>query len=66
MPENDFDLLQKDIAYIKASLDELKKDLEHKYVTKEAFEPVRKLVFGMVSIVLLSFIGAIVALVIKA
>ena len=39
--------------------------LESKYVTQDQFEPIKKLVYGMVSIVLVAVVGAIVALVIK-
>jgi len=35
-----------------------------KYVRREEFDPVQRLVYGMVGVILLAFLGAIVALVI--
>ena len=41
------------------------RDQATSYVRKEEFQPVRMIVYGMVGIILLSFIGAIVALVLR-
>lgn len=61
----DYELLKKDIAYIKVSIDEIKKSLETKYVTRAEFEPVRKITYGAASMILIAFTGAIIALVIR-
>jgi hypothetical protein len=53
------------VSRIENDLDKVNRRLEYNYVTQDQFEPVRKLVYGMVSIILLAVIGAIVALVIK-
>lgn len=34
------------------------------YVSKEEFEPIRKIVYGMVSLILIAVVGALVALVV--
>jgi len=44
----------------------LREDIAEKYVTKDAFEPVRNIVYGLVAVVLLAVAGAIVALVVHA
>ena len=54
-----------DIGYIKASLTELKALVNNHYVTKSEFEPVKKLVYGVVALVLTSVMSALMYLVIK-
>lgn len=51
-----------EIAELKAEVKQLK---EAKYVRREEFEPVQKLVYGMVGVILLAFLGAVVALVLR-
>lgn len=53
------------VSRIESDIDKINNKLESSYVTQDEFEPVKKLVFGMVSIILVAVIGAIVALVIK-
>lgn len=62
----DYELLRKDIAYIKASIDEIKRHLETKFVTKTEFEPVKKLTYGATGVILVAFVGALIALVVKS
>lgn len=68
--------IARDIHYIQKGMDEMKKDfttsidnlrddLSEKYLTKEAYEPVRKLVYGVTALMLAAVIGAVVTLVIK-
>lgn len=40
------------------------KDLAEKYVTKEQFHPIQKLVYGLVGLILIAFAGALILLVI--
>ena len=40
------------------------KESSEKYISRVEFEPVRRLVDGMVGVILLAFLGAVVALVI--
>ena len=54
-----------DIKYIKDELTEIKCKLDTAYVTQTEFKPIRQIVYGMVSVVLLSMVGAIIALVLK-
>jgi uncharacterized phage infection (PIP) family protein YhgE len=49
---------------IQSKVTSIESKLEGHYVTKEEFDPVKKIVYGLVSVVLLAVIGAIMALVI--
>ena len=50
-----------EIADLKQEVKQLK---EAKYIRREEFEPVQRLVYGMVGIILIAFLGAVIALVI--
>lgn len=53
------------IDYIQADIKDIKEKLEKHYVTQDQFEPIKKLVYGTVSVVLLSVVTAVVMLVIR-
>lgn len=55
--------MRKDIEFIKENLEEINVKLDQKYVTHQEFEPVKKLVYGLVALLLTSVIVAIVSLV---
>ena len=54
-----------DLSYLKEDIADIKRKMEGDYVTKDQFEPVRKIVYGLVAILLTSVVLAVVALVIK-
>ena len=56
-------LMAQDIRYIKNSIDELKKEVEGKYVTSVEFEPIKKLVYGMVGLILVSVVTIIMSMI---
>jgi hypothetical protein len=58
-------IIQTDISYIKGEVLEIKNLVKEQYITKAEFEPVKRLVYGLVSIVLTGVIGAILYLVIQ-
>lgn len=58
------DVIKNDIGYIKDDIKEIKSQINSNYVTKDQFEPVRRLVYGMVGIILTAVIVALVALVV--
>lgn len=58
-------LLAKDIEYIKAQVNQINMKLDENYVTQDEFDPIKKIVYGMVSVILLAVLGAIVALVVR-
>lgn len=71
MPSKDYDgqlntaLLKKDLEYIKEQVGQLREDIHTGYITRSEFEPVQKLVYGLVGLILVSVVGAIIALVLR-
>lgn len=55
----------RDMVYVKDKLDTINDKISHGYVTKEEFDPIKRLVYGTVGLVLISFMVAILALVVK-
>lgn len=53
------------VNYIEAEVKDIRAKLEKEYVTQDQFEPIRKVVYGLVSITLLSVVGAVIALVLR-
>lgn len=53
------------VDYIQSEVRGIKVQLESEYVTKDRFQPVERIVYGLVSVILLAVLGALVALVIK-
>lgn len=58
-------LIAKDIEYIKTDVKDIKDKLESHYVTNEEFDPIKKIVYGIVALVLTGVVGALLALVIR-
>lgn len=50
---------------IGARIDKLEDKIDSNYVTHTELEPIKRLVYGAVGAILLAFIGAIIALVIR-
>ena len=65
--QEDVDLakLSVKVDYIADKLDGIDEVLKHNYVTAEAFEPIKRIVYGLVGVILVSFVGAVIALIIK-
>lgn len=57
-------VLESNMSYIKEKLDDIDKKVSSGYVTKDEFEPIKKIVYGLVSLILTAVVGAIVALVV--
>ena len=49
---------------IKSDVTEIKTKLDSRYVSKDEFEPIKKLVYGVVGLILTTVIGALLALVV--
>ena len=62
---NTIALLTKDVTYIKETVVEIKHNLEKDYITRDQFEPVKKIVYGMVAIILTAVVGALITLVVQ-
>lgn len=71
-------LIQKDVSFINEKIDDQNKKfdgvndrlvsidnkLSSHYVSKDEFEPIKKVVYGLVGLILVAVVGAIVSLVI--
>ena len=55
----------KDVEQIKKDITEIKLLINNNYVRREEFNPVQKIVYGLVSIILMGVVGALLALIIK-
>jgi hypothetical protein len=56
--------LCKDIQYIKEKVTGIEVKLERDYITKEEFDPIKKVVYGLVGLILTGVVGALIGLVI--
>ena len=54
-----------ELGYIKKDLEEIKLRLDCRFVSIEAFDPIRKLVYGMVGLILAGVVTAVLALIVK-
>lgn len=59
-------VIQTDLTYIKEKLNAVDNKVSSHYVSKEEFEPIKKIVYGLVSLILVAVVGALVALVVGA
>lgn len=57
-------VMQTDLTYIKEKLNAVDTKVSSHYVTKEEFEPIKRIVYGVVSLILTAVVGAVVALVV--
>lgn len=55
----------KDVEQIKKDITEIKLLITQNYVRREEFNPVQKIVYGLVSVILMAVLGAMIALVIR-
>lgn len=59
------DLVVYKIDELKIQFGELEKKIDNNFVTKTEFDPIKRLVYGTVALMLTSVLGAIVALVLR-
>lgn len=57
-------LIRQDLEYIKDRVSKIDNQLEANYITRQEFAPIQKLVYGMVSLVLVTVFGALLAMVV--
>lgn len=55
----------RDIIYIKDKLTNIETQVGSQYVTKEEFGPIKRVVYGMVGLMLVAVVGALLALVLR-
>ncbi len=58
-------VIQTKLDYISCEVTEVKNLVKEQYVTKTEFDPVKKIVYGLVAIVGTAVVGALIALIIK-
>ncbi len=54
-----------DMRYVRRDVEQIKEGLSKNYVTQEAFEPVKRIVYGLVALVLVGVVTALMAVIIK-
>ena len=59
-------VMQTDLTYIKEKLNAVDTKVSTHYISKEEFEPIKRIVYGMVGLILVAVVGALVALVVGA
>lgn len=57
--------LSKDMEYLKIAVKEIKVLVGEHYVTKTEFDPIRKIVYGLVGLILTAVVTGVVSLVLK-
>lgn len=58
-------VIQNDLTYMKDKLNSIESKVTSGYVSKEEFEPIKRIVYGVVSLILIAVVGALVALVVR-
>lgn len=58
-------VMANDMIYLRNSIDKIDRKLSSGYVTKEEFDPIKRTVYGLISLVLVAVVGALLALVVK-
>ena len=59
-------VITNDLSYIKEKLNAVDEKVSKNYVTKDEFAPIKQIVYGLVSLILVAVVGALVALVVGA
>jgi hypothetical protein len=57
-------VIANDIAYMKNDIHDIKANVQQGYVTKDEFEPIKKIVYGLVGLILVAVVGALLSLVV--
>lgn len=60
------DTMKQTLEYIQKDLNEIKVRLDNKYVTREAFEPIQRIVYGLVGLILMGFVGGVLGLILRS
>ena len=58
------DVIANEMQHISDDVAEIKTTLRGSYVSKDEFEPIKKIVYGLVTLILVSVVGGIMGLVI--
>lgn len=58
-------VIANDIQYIKGDMAEIKRMQQTNYVSRDEFEPIKRIVYGVVGLILVAVVGAVVSLVVR-
>ena len=58
--KTDIELIKQNVTHIKSKVDKIESTLEANYVTRNEFDPVKKIVWLIMSLILTGFISSIV------
>lgn len=61
----DLALMAQKIDYIQKDVSEIKINIEKDYVTREEFEPIKRIVYGLITLLLAGVITAMLSIVLK-
>ena len=61
---HNLEVMANDLSYIREDVTEIKSQLRGSYVSKDEFEPIKKIVYGLVGLILVAVVGALMGLVI--
>ena len=63
--QNDIEHIKGSLGEIKSVVEEIKKNMEDKYVTKTEYTPVKQIVYGIVGLILTTVFGAMLSIIVK-
>lgn len=58
------EVMANELTHIAADVSEIKSTLKGSYVSKDEFEPVKKIVYGLVGLILVTVVGGLLGLII--
>lgn len=61
----DLAVIKEQVSTIRGDVKDIKTKLELDYVTKDQFEPIKRLVYGLVGLILTAVVVAILSLILK-
>lgn len=62
--ETSIAVMSEQIKYIVEKVEAIERKVDAQYVTKVEFEPIKKIVYGLVGLILVTVVGAVLALVV--
>lgn len=63
--QHSVEVIANDIQYIRRDVEEIKTKLDKEYVTQDQFDPIKKIVYGMVSVMLTTVVVGLLTLVLN-
>jgi thiosulfate reductase cytochrome b subunit len=63
--ETEIAVIAENIRYLRDDVTDIKKKLEDDYVTVAEFDPIKKVVYGLIALLLTGVVGALLAIVIN-